>query len=298
MQAMPPLKLNGRDVPADLVAPLTETAADADLATALADQGYLLVRGVIAQSAVREARSAVLSRLAEVGEVDPNTARPTGRSDRARRYPEPGRFWEAVSNEVDLRRVTHAPELAALTTRLFGSPTSSFDFVWLRAMATGRGSPMHVDHPYMNRGTDRLATCWIPLGKIGLDESPLFAVEGSHEFADIREMFEGHDVDRDPTRPGHLPEDAVALARTRGARLLTTSFTPGDVLIFSMFTLHGSFDNTSSAGRLRLSVDTRWQPATEPMDPRFAGPNPPAHGGKGYACLSAARPLTAEPVLR
>jgi hypothetical protein len=33
------------------------------------------------------------------------------------------------------------------------------------------------------------------------------------------------------------------------------------------------------------------------MDERFSGPDPPAHGGKGYGCLSAAQPMTA-PMLK
>ena len=72
----------------------------------------------------------------------------------------------------------------------------------------------------------------------------------------------------------------------------------GDVLVFGMFTLHASFDNMSAAGRVRISCDTRWQPASEPMDERFRGPDPPAHGGKGYGCLSASQPMTAPAALR
>jgi hypothetical protein len=295
-----PLACSGDPVSPDRIGPLLEMDPGGDPERTLARDGYLLVRKAMDTDAVLAARNTILRRLAEVGEVAADHARamPTGLSRRATMYPEPGRFWEEVSNEPDLRRVTDAPELRRLTGRIFDAPTSGFDFVWLRAMAPGRGSPLHVDHPYMNRGTDRLVTCWIPLGPVGIDESPLFVVENSHTFGDIRSRFEGHDVDRDPMRPGHLSDSPMELARSRGVRLLTTAFEPGDVLIFGMFTLHGSFDNASGRGRLRLSVDTRWQPAEDPMDPRFAGPNPPAHGGRGYACLSASNPLTAPPVLR
>jgi hypothetical protein len=51
----------------------------------------------------------------------------------------------------------------------------------------------------------------------------------------------------------------------------------GDLLTFSIFTAHGSLDN--STHQIRLSTDTRYQLASEPADPRWIGENPPAHGG-------------------
>ena len=50
----------------------------------------------------------------------------------------------------------------------------------------------------------------------------------------------------------------------------------GDMLVFSMFTVHTSLDNHSD--RIRISSDTRYQLASEPVDERWVGENPPAHG--------------------
>jgi hypothetical protein len=44
-----------------------------------------------------------------------------------------------------------------------------------------------------------------------------------------------------------------------------------------MYTLHGSLDNQSDH-RLRLSTDTRYQRADEPIDERWIGDDPIAHG--------------------
>ena len=52
-------------------------------------------------------------------------------------------------------------------------------------------------------------------------------------------------------------------------------FNAGDVLIFGMWTMHGSVNNTTD--RWRLSSDTRFQPASEPVDERWVGENPIAH---------------------
>jgi hypothetical protein len=43
--------------------------------------------------------------------------------------------------------------------------------------------------------------------------------------------------------------------------------------------VHGGLDNRSH--RLRLSSDSRYQLASEPIDERWVGENPPGHGSAG-----------------
>jgi hypothetical protein len=43
-----------------------------------------------------------------------------------------------------------------------------------------------------------------------------------------------------------------------------------------MFTVHASLDNHSN--QIRISSDTRYQLASEPVDERWIGENPIAHG--------------------
>ena len=62
-----------------------------------------------------------------------------------------------------------------------------------------------------------------------------------------------------------------------GGQFATTEFQAGDALIFGMFTMHGSVENTSK--QFRISTDTRYQPANEPVDERWIGDNPIAHYG-------------------
>lgn len=287
--------IQGRPVPDAIIGELVEADLHGDLNAQLRCHGYLLLRGVHDAHAVLAARQEVLTRLAEVDEVaiPAAAAIATGRSRRSELHPDLGAFWKSVSDGPALRRVINGPRIAAVTDRLFDAPSVPFGFAWLRAMTAGRASPLHIDHPYMNRGTDRLVTVWTPIGAVGRDEGPLYMLEGSHDWPELRARFEGHDVDRDPSRPGHFDEHPVDLAHAHGARLLTTAFASGDCMIFGMFTAHGAFDNASPSGRVRTSCDTRFQPASEPMDVRFAGANPPAHGGKGYGCLAAAQPMTA-----
>lgn len=286
----------GQPVPPDILGRLREApdgaGAPAQWANCLSEDGYVLLRGALPVAQVQLARRDVLDRMAAVGEIaePPDAAVATGTSRRAALHPELGVFWREVCEAPALRSLSHGSALASVARAVLGGPAEPFDFLWLRTMVQGRASPLHLDHVYMNRGTQNLVTAWIPLGDVPLAAGPLVVVEGSHRFADVAARYRGIDVDRD-SLPGSFPEDAVAFARGRGARLLTADFRAGDVLLFDMFTLHGSCDNRTGGNRVRLSCDVRWQRAGEPRDDRWFGNPPPGHGGTGYGGLNGARPL-------
>ncbi len=286
----------GRPVPLEWLGPLHEvgnwSAVPGQLPELLQRDGYVLLRNALDKGAVMAARADVLQRLAAVGEIAQPAAAAvtTGTSRRAELHPDLGAFWRGVCESPALRVLTHGPAMAEISSALLGGPTKPFDFLWLRTMLEGRASPLHFDHVYMNRGSANVVTAWVPLGDVPLEAGPLVVVEGSNRFDDVITRYRGVDVDRDGL-PGSFPEDAVAFAASRDTRLLTTDFRAGDVILFDMFTLHGSCDNRMGGGRVRLSCDVRWQLAGEPEDDRWFGSPPQGHGGTGYGGLNGARPL-------
>jgi ectoine hydroxylase-related dioxygenase (phytanoyl-CoA dioxygenase family) len=164
-------------------------------------------------------------------------------------------------------------------------------------MPPRQASAFHFDHVYMNRGTDQLFTVWTPLGDVPICNGPILLMEGSHRWDDLIAQYQNFDVDKDKSRPGHVTTEPVTLARERNARLITTDFRAGDVLIMTMFMLHGSLDNCSVQNRFRLSSDTRYQRIDQPVDERWVGANPIAHGA-GYGSMGGSRAATAPPVRR
>ncbi|NNG02625.1 MAG: hypothetical protein HKM95_00800, partial [Inquilinus sp.] len=281
-----------RPVPDALLGPLRASDATADpaaLRERLSDDGYLFLPAALDAIAVMAARAGLFGRLAEVGEIAPPAVEgiATGTRRRSELAADPGRFLKGLSEHPALRRVSHGPELGRLMAALHGEPVRPYDFLWLRATPVGRSSPLHFDHVYMSRGSARVLSVWIPLGPVPLSDGPLTIVEGSHRAEALIERFRGHDVDRDPDRPGDVGEHPVDLATRLGTRLLTADFAPGDIVVFGLFTLHGSLDNRSPAGRVRLSCDVRYQPAAEAVDERWVGGDPPGHRGLGYGGLNA-----------
>lgn len=291
-------RINEQIVPADILSSYrdsTDASCDGEeLRQRFQRDGYIFIRGVVPEAAVQSAREEVFGRLAEVGEIaDPPTDGIfTGTSRREELQPDKGIFWRSVSEGPAIRRVTHAPETEALISTLQGEPAYGHDFIFLRPGVPGRFTFLHFDYPFFSRGSQRGVTAWTAVGPVPTIEGALFVVENSHTFEDLLKDTREIDYDSATSPQVQLTGDAVEFARSRGSRILTANFEPGDVIVFGMFTMHGSFDNASPVNRTRLSTDVRWQPKSEPADERYIGPDPKGTTGIGYAELNGAKPLT------
>ena len=292
-----------REIPGELLGELRESTGDEEaMRAALAADGYVLLRGALDAEAVMAARAEVFARLHEVDEI----AAPsmdgiaTGNSTRPNPRDDDGAFWRSVSDGPALRSVTHGERLAALTAAVHGEPACAHELIYLRPTLVGRATNLHFDFPFFAGFTERIVTSWIPFGDVPVCDGPLVIVENSPSFADLIEPLRALDFSADRSQETvqaaayekQNEQHPIDLARARSTRLLTTDFRAGDVVLFGMFTLHGSLDNASPANRVRLSCDVRWQPASvDASDPRYFGKNPTGSKGSGYADMRAARPM-------
>lgn len=251
-----------------------------------ADDGYVLLRGLLARRDVDAACAEIADSLAARGLLDP-------RFPSMQRIARRGASVSAFGVEDEDRRfpavrtLSLSGALAAFHDRFLDAPARAFDFVWLRIMAPGQATPPHCDIVYMGRGSHDLCTSWIPLAPVALQDGPLMLLERSHAIGRLREGYARMDVDRDGNRRrvrlkhgrifrgGDYSRHPRKVRAELGGRWLTSSFEPGDVVVFSPFLMHGSLDNGSAA--FRLSVDVRYQRASDPFDERWIGEHPIAH---------------------
>jgi len=91
-------------------------------------------------------------------------------------------------------------------------------------------------------------------------------------------------------RNGWLSKDPVSLRAHLGGRWLTAEYRAGDLVIFTVQTVHASLDNRSN--QIRLSTDTRYQLASEPVDERWIGPKPIGHGPEAKRGIPLLKTLT------
>lgn len=262
---------------------LRSSAALVDDAAALIERmdedGYLYFPGLLDADTVLAARLEILWKYAILGEVDDRhpvidgiAGEGTGVTAANLRA-----FSESVRSGHHYRSVTDHPAILAVYERLFGEPVHVYDMRWPRFVRPGEGCGFHCDGPYMNRGTNRLLSSWIPLGRVPRQDGALLLLENSHRSEALHAGYLQRDADKDGLE--WLDADPVSVQDRFGDRWLTTDFEPGDVLCFTMHTLHGALDNQSHDRRCRLSSDSRYQPASEPRDERWNGESIVGHGG-------------------
>jgi ectoine hydroxylase-related dioxygenase (phytanoyl-CoA dioxygenase family) len=254
------------------------------------EDGYLYLPGYLDRDLVLEARRAITDKLAAQGHL----AAGTPPMDAFARPGNDLKFKPDLADDNEpLDELLYSGRMMEFYRRLLGGPILHFDYTWMRAVAPGKGTAPHGDSVFMNRGTSRLYTAWTPLGDTSYELGGLIVLEKSHRLDEIVATYGQRDVDSfceneedaalyssgEKWWNGSLTDDPIALARQLGLRWLTTEFQAGDLLTFTIYTLHASLDNQSD--RIRLSSDTRYQLASEPADERWVGERPIGHGAAG-----------------
>jgi len=211
----------------------------AGLRRRLADDGYLFFRGLLPASEVRAVGQTVLARLRSGGWVDergvPSLQPRAVNSMDALADP----AFRAAMTSADFNRLPYLPPLRAVVRAVLGPAAFSYPVKVLRAVyperpeARPRGRYIHYD--YGVSGVQDMLTSWIPLVDIPVRLGGLAVQPGGHLGP--------------PRRPRPLSPAEPGWA--------TTSYEPGDAIIFHCLTPHAALPNMTS--ELRLSGDFRWQ---------------------------------------
>ncbi len=234
----------------------------------MAEDGYLLLRGLIDRAVVQQARETVLSYMQARDALTPDTPLLEGV------MPKGGHGvrmmgWDGIAHHADVLAVLEHEWLYDFFERYFGEAALTFPYKWLRAVGNEAYTGAHMDTVYMGRGSARLHTVWIPFGDIPVDQGTLAMCAGSNHLAGferLRQTYGRMDVDRDGVE-GWFSRDPMEISERFGGQWLTSAFSMGDVILFGMHTMHASTTNLSN--RFRLSCDVRYQPASDPVDSRW-----------------------------
>jgi len=248
-----------------------------ELKRRLSEDGYLLLRGFIEPEKVAAAREKVLTYIAKHNAIQPNTPLLEGcMRAGAKRVNMEG--FMGITSDPAVQEVLENPGIFQLFDSLFGKKSDTFSYKWLRAVGNEEYTGAHCDTVYMGRGSKNLHTVWVPLGEISPQLGSLAMCEGSNhlpEFDKLKNTYGKMDVDKDLVE-GWFSREPLEIVQRFGGQWRTTTYYPGDLIIFGMFTMHASTTNLTN--RYRLSCDIRYQPQNEAFDDRWAGKNPKGHG--------------------
>jgi hypothetical protein len=266
---------------------LLQECIEHEASVSLEVNGYALIRDFFNREEILGVRKEIALKLEAEGHLRPGfpaeqcVARPDAEIA----------FRPDISNaSTGLRELIYSDKAMRFFSELFGGEARHYDFTWLRVVAPGKGTFPHCDIVYMGRGTRNIVTMWVPYGDIPLSVGGLLVLENSHQLEELHQTYGRLDVDSIcQTRQnqtafegfeasGAISNDFLVLQKRYGGRWLSADFRAGDALIFGMRTIHGSLDNGSD--QIRISSDSRYQLASEPIDERWVGDDPIAHGSK------------------
>lgn len=225
--------------------------------------GYLYFRELLPRQAVLDVRRDFTDMLADIGWLKAGTdpddcivGRDSTVEGQEEYYPAFLRFQQMHR----FHKLSTHPALMAMYDTLFGEPTLAHPRNIGRIMfPDAPATPPHQDYLHI-RGTPETWTAWIPLGDLPLKMGGLCILPGSHTL----ELL--------PTKAMPGAGGAGIDDPRLNATWLTGDFKAGDVLTFHSHCIHASLPN-QTPDRMRLSVDYRYQPMSEPVDTRSIQPH-------------------------
>ena len=272
---------NGVEVPFDAehFAPLRESSDLVDEPAALRERyladGYLYLPGYLDPSEVRSMRDEYFS-LFDPAYLKAGTRVEDGIFSGKRPGDLPahgvaGHPAHTYARSAAFERFVSQPALSRLAESVLGGEAWRLPRSIVRHFdrSTPRASRAHVDHTYLDEGTERLVTMWVPLGDCPLPTGGLVYLESSHQMdpTDFEPLRNVTDRPSD-TRP--ITHDLELVARKLGRRWLWADFAAGDVTVHSPHLVHASLDTVTD--RMRLSADVRFVLQGETPDPRWLQP--------------------------
>jgi ectoine hydroxylase-related dioxygenase (phytanoyl-CoA dioxygenase family) len=233
--------------------------ADRDaLRARLEDEGYLYFTGLIDRDRVLAVRRDILEVLAGRDWI-----RGGERIDDAEAIGMPVREGdeEYFSAYDDIQRLESFHSLAHDDTLLSALRHALGETAFPHPLKVARlvfpsepevSTPPHQDF-LNNQGSPRLTAAWIPLGDCPMKQGTLAVLRGSNRFGVLPLEFSLGPGNRQAVLPNEMREQLT---------WVTNDFSAGDVLVFGALTVHASLHNAT--GRMRLSVDFRYQCEGEP----------------------------------
>jgi hypothetical protein len=150
--------------------------------------------------------------------------------------------------------LAHDAALLAVLRTLFGEDVLVHPRNIARIMFPNNNrftTPPHQDFIHI-QGSTRTYTAWMPLGECPLELGGLTVLAGSHRVGVL------------PVHPASGAGGVGVATEDLGLTWVSESFRLGDALLFHSHTVHRALDN-GTPDRLRLSVDYRYQPLSEPV---------------------------------
>ena len=230
---------------------------DNDLNKKLNQDGYLYLKHFFERSLLNSARENIINDI-KIKKITPKS-----------------QMLDELYTKKYVLDIVESEKLFSLFDKIFNKKSITYDYKWLRLINQGDSTDIHIDKIYMGRGSNKLLTAWIPFQDTPMELGTLAVCEKSNHFEDVVRKYGSLDVDITSINNPNLSSSPTEISKKFGGIWKTNDFELGDIIIFSINTLHCSTMNKTN--KQRISCDVRFQPEDENVDDRWYGPNRTGH---------------------
>ena len=224
----------------------------------LAEHGYLLLRGALNRDLVQRVRDDLIAVLHDCNILESPAAPPIWSGGPPPTEEEYMAYYERAVQLDSFNRLAESAEVRAVMEAIYDGPVQVWEQRLLRIIppdpdgAAPLGVGAHQDgSPQLGYLTQDFCTAWVPLTDIDDRLGGLAVVPGSHRGGVRAQTGSASSSLR-------TAKTQTFEAPSAGEQWVTTTYRPGDLVVFASMTLHKGQPNTSD--RLRLSCDFRYQP--------------------------------------
>ncbi|KAK5996422.1 hypothetical protein PT974_01756 [Cladobotryum mycophilum] len=253
----------------------------------LADDGYVLLKGLLPREDVLRVREKYFGHLSAASFLKPGTAAVDGifNSDRdISDFPSMGATVVPPGGADQFMKL--ATELIDYVSKLnnWGSNTRSIARTVIRNATPGnKGIGVHYDYIFLRYGEDTVLTGWVPMGDIKIEGGGLIYLEKGHELGmqfekeftekAIASGFSEEEAksayNTNMMQDGILADGAREYGLQQKRRWLASAYEAGDVVLHSSYSIHSSTINHDKEGIIRLGTDLRFVDTSRPWDERW-----------------------------
>jgi phytanoyl-CoA hydroxylase len=147
-----------------------------------------------------------------------------------------------------LRAVTHAKLTKAMSDLLGPDVELHHSTLHIKPPQTGHPFPMHQDNPFYEHSDGRYVDVLVHLDDTRHENGEIRFLDGSHKLGALVHITQ---TPEGPCTP-HLPTDIYRLEET-----VPVPAKRGDVVCFSIYTIHGSYINTTDKPRRLVRIGYR-----------------------------------------
>lgn len=231
----------------------------------LNDMGFLVVKNVIPKNKIVNARNAYFSlfKNGEYKKDHENWIHLKNHEDSHGCNTHPSKDFLNTKEFKDIVRSEKLFELSKKILKTENAKLSPRMIVRSFSKLSKRCTYAHRDKEYFkSQNPNNVATCWIPLGKVGPLFGQLIYLLGS--------QFKESKIDKLVNSEKIITKDLGDLSKNLNLNWIRPIIEEGDVIYHSLEIVHASFDSNSNIPR--LSIDLRFSASAEDHDPRWSNP--------------------------